>query len=148
MPRPLPTTQEALTLVGKVDEKFRPVWDGRNPKDQAALARYFLPYQSVKPIIGLTRQRIVAWYCPFAAQCAFPSGHRYCINVYSGCAHKCEYCYAVSYASETPSIKPRFEDHLVKDMDDLERFDVPPAPVHLSNSTDPFQPRFFRRYSK
>ena len=25
-------------------------------------------------------------------------------------------------------------------MADLERFDVPPAPVHLSNSTDPFQP--------
>lgn len=29
---------------------------------------------------------------------------------------------------------------LLKDMADLERFDVPPAPVHLSNSTDPFQP--------
>lgn len=25
-------------------------------------------------------------------------------------------------------------------MEDLEQFDVPPAPVHLSNSTDPFQP--------
>jgi DNA repair photolyase len=29
---------------------------------------------------------------------------------------------------------------LLKDMADLERFDVPPAPIHLSNSTDPFQP--------
>jgi DNA repair photolyase len=28
---------------------------------------------------------------------------------------------------------------VTKDMADLERFDVPPAPVHLSNSTDPFQ---------
>lgn len=29
---------------------------------------------------------------------------------------------------------------MARDLADLEAFDVPPAPVHLSNSTDPFQP--------
>jgi DNA repair photolyase len=29
---------------------------------------------------------------------------------------------------------------LQKDLEDLEHFQVPPAPVHISNSTDPFQP--------
>lgn len=28
---------------------------------------------------------------------------------------------------------------MAKDLADLERFDLPPAPIHLSNSTDPFQ---------
>ena len=36
--------------------------------------------------------------------------------------------------------KKDFERFITKDMEDLECFDVPPAPVHLSNSTDPFQP--------
>jgi DNA repair photolyase len=110
------------------------------PEKQVALARYFLPHSSIKPIIGPTRPRIVKWYCPFAAQCDFPSGHRYCINVYTGCSHTCAYCYAASYAPETPSAKQRFERLVAMDMADLDRFDVPPAPVHLSNSTDPFQP--------
>jgi DNA repair photolyase len=37
-------------------------------------------------------------------------------------------------------VKRDFGKLLQKDMEDLERFDVPPAPIHLSNSTDPFQP--------
>ena len=51
----------------------------------------------------------------------------------------CVYCYALGYSPETPSCKKGFEQMIDRDMDDLERFDVPPAPVHLSNSTDPFQ---------
>jgi len=44
------------------------------------------------------------------------------------------------YEPEKASAKANFEKLIRKDMDDLEIFDVPPAPVHLSNSTDPFQP--------
>jgi DNA repair photolyase len=140
MPRPVPTMQEALSLVDKVDEKFRPVWLNRPLEEQVALAQYFLPHSSHNPIKRPTRPRAVKWYCPFAAQCDFPSGHRYCINVYTGCSHRCAYCYAASYAPETASAKQRFERLVTMDMGDLERFDVPAAPVHLSNSTDPFQP--------
>ena len=135
-----PSTEEALILAAKLDEKYRPAWDVYSPEEQAALATYFLPHNSQKPVLGPTRPRIVKWYCPFAAQCDFPSGHRYCINVYTGCAHECAYCYATSYSPIQASAKPAFKRLIVKDMDDLVRFDVPAAPVHISNSTDPFQP--------
>jgi DNA repair photolyase len=134
------TAGEALSLAGKVDPKYRSVWDGRPAEDQAALAKYFLPHDSGKPHLTPTRPRIIKWYCPFAPQSEFPSGHRYCINVYTGCAHQCAYCYAASYAPENPACKKRFEELIQRDMEDLEEFDVPAAPVHLSNSTDPFQP--------
>jgi hypothetical protein len=83
---------------------------------------------------------VIKWYCPFARQAVFPSGHRYCINVYTGCAHGCVYCYAAGYEPEQAGAKRDFARRLALDLDDLERFDVPPAPVHISNSTDPFQP--------
>ena len=60
--------------------------------------------------------------------------------MYSGCSHECEYCYAMSYAQSKASCKRGFERMLERDLADLETFDVPPAPVHLSNSTDPFHP--------
>jgi len=132
--------EEALSLVAKIDPKYRPVWDGRSTEEQAALAMYFLPHSSGKPVLTPTRPQIIKWYCPFASQAEFPSGHRYCINVYTGCAHQCVYCYAAGYEPEMPACKKRFGELIQRDMLDLERFGVPPAPVHLSNSTDPFQP--------
>jgi len=101
---------------------------------------YFLPHRSGKPTLGPTRPRVVKWYCPFARQSEFPSGPRYCINVYTGCQHRCEYCYTDAYSRPRVSAKPNFEQMLRRDMGDLERFGLPPAPVHMSNSTDPFQP--------
>lgn len=130
----------ALQLIGRIDPKFRKVWENRPFNDQIALAQYFLPHGSNKPIIGPTRPRIVKWYCPFASQNNFPSGHRYCVNVYTGCSHQCTYCYAAGYEPECANSKKSFEKLIQNDMEDLERFDVPPAPIHLSNSTDPFQP--------
>lgn len=87
-----------------------------------------------------TRPRVIKWYCPFADQASFPSGHRYRINVYTGCSHGCEYCYAAAYQPQQPNTKRDFPDLLQKDLADLDRYDVPPAPIHLSSSTDPFQP--------
>jgi len=134
------STPQALEIVARVHPKYRPAWDGRSPREQTALALYFLPQRSRKPLLGPTRPRVLKWYCPFADQSVFPSGHRYCINVYTGCSHNCAYCYAAAYEPSRPSPKKHFARHLAKDMDDLERFNVPPAPVHVSNSTDPLQP--------
>jgi DNA repair photolyase len=140
MPQAPLSTEEALDLVARLDQKYAPAWDAYTAKERAALAAYFLPHNSQKSVLGPTRPRVVKWYCPFAAQCDFPSGHRYCINVYTGCAHECTYCYATAYSPNHASAKPAFERLIAKDIDDLERFGVPAAPVHISNSTDPFQP--------
>lgn len=138
--RPRPTDAELKNLVARIHPDFKPVWDGLPENQQLALAAYFLPWGSKKSQLAPTRPKILDWYCPFAAQTVFRSGHRYCLNVYSGCAHDCDYCYAMSYAQLKASCKRGFERMLSRDLADLEAFDVPPAPVHLSNSTDPFQP--------
>ncbi len=132
--------EEGLALARRVDPKYGPVWDGRAPAEQAAMAWYFLPHGSSKPTLGPTRPRVIKWYCLFADQREFPSGHRYCINVYTGCEHQCGYCYVSGYANMDARPKENFPRLLQKDIEDLEQFDVSPAPLHLPNSTDPFQP--------
>ncbi|HRZ54214.1 MAG TPA: hypothetical protein P5525_02015 [Candidatus Paceibacterota bacterium] len=127
-------------FLAKIDPHFRPVWEGRPAAEEMALRRYFLPHRSRQAVLTPSRPRVIKWYCPFAAQSVFPTGHRYCINVYVGCSCRCVYCYATSYEPATPACKQHFARLLAKDLADLERFDVPPAPVHLSNSSDPFQP--------
>lgn len=133
-------TTDMPQIVPRVHPDFRPVWEAVPPRNQAALANYFLARSSGTAFLCPTRPKVVKWYCPFAAQSQFGSGHRYCINVFVGCAHGCHYCYAFGYGPDSPACKHGFEKLIEKDMADLERFDVPPAPVHLSNSTDPFQP--------
>ena len=132
--------QSGLELAERVGDKYRPVFEKFDDKQRAALAWYFLPHRSKKPVVGPTRPRILKWYCPFADQRIFPTGHRYCINVYTGCSHNCEYCYAASYEPEVVNCKKNFERGLLRDLADLDTYDVRSAPVHLSNSTDPFQP--------
>jgi hypothetical protein len=130
----------APDAVARLDPKYRPAWAAYAPAEQAALAQYFLPHHSKQAVLGPTRPRVVKWYCPFACQNTFPSGHRYCVNVYTGCAHQCTYCYAAAYEPGQCGIKRDFPKLIEKDMADLERFDVPAAPIHMSNSTDAFQP--------
>jgi DNA repair photolyase len=132
--------EKGLSLVQRIHPKYQPVFDGLSEVERAAVALYFLPHGSKKDVLEVTRQRVVKWYCPFADQRDFPSGHRYSINVYTGCEHKGRYCYVTGYSDRQPDCKNRFRQDLCKDLDALDVFDVPPAPVHLSNSTDALQP--------
>lgn len=129
-----------LSLAARAHRKYRPVFDRLPDRERAALAYYFLPHRSKKDVLEVTRPRVIKWYCPFADQRTFPSGHRYCINVYTGCEHDCQYCYATGYVASRPACKSAFRTDLAKDLDALETHDVPAAPVHISNSTDPLQP--------
>jgi DNA repair photolyase len=132
--------EDGLELAERVNTKYKPVFDKFDPEQRAAVALYFLPHKSQKEILGVTRPRVVKWYCPFANQRDFPSGHRYCINIYTGCSHKCEYCYAQGYEPNQAKCKDNFKKKLLKDLAEIEEFNLPAAPVHLSNSTDPLQP--------
>jgi DNA repair photolyase len=131
---------KGLSLAGRVHPKYRPAFDSLGERDRAAVALYFLPHTSEKNVLDVTKPRVIKWYCPFADQREFPSGHRYSINVYTGCEHKCRYCYVTGYSDRRPDCKNRFRQDLCKDLEALEAFDVPPAPMHLSNSTDALQP--------
>jgi DNA repair photolyase len=133
-------TDKGLSLARRVHPKYSPVFDKLSEVDRAAVALYFLPHTSEKVVLEVTRPRVIKWYCPFADQREFPSGHRYCINVYTGCQHDCQYCYVAGYSAAQPNCKNRFRHDLCKDLEALDACDVPPAPVHLSNSTDPLQP--------
>lgn len=135
-----PADHELRELVSRIHPKFQPAWNALADDQQLALAAYFLPRKSKQEFLSPTRPQVLGWYCPFAAQCDFPSGHRYCLNVYSGCSHDCEYCYVVSYSTGLAKPKPHFERKLTQDLSELDAFELPPAPIHLSNSTDPFQP--------
>lgn len=131
--------EKGLELARRVHPKYSQVFEKLGDRDRAAVALYFLPHGSAKEVLEVTRPRVIKWYCPFADQREFPSGHRYCINVYTGCEHECQYCYATGYVAAQPKCKSRFREDLCKDLDALDACDVPPAPIHLSNSTDPLQ---------
>jgi len=137
--------EKGFDIVERVNAKYKPAFDKFTPAQQAALAWYFLPHKSNKQILGVTRPRVVKWFCPFADQKKFPSGHRYCINVYAGCSHGCKYCYAQSYEPDQARCKDNFKKKLLKDLAEIEEFNLPPAPIHLSNSTDAFQPLEFQQ---
>ena len=107
-------------IVSRINEKFRPVWEPLPPDQRTALARYFLPHKSSKESLAPTRPRLIKWYCPFAGQATFPSGHRYCLNTYTGCSHRCRYCYAAGYEPDEAGPKREFASLLAKDLADLE----------------------------
>jgi len=84
---------------------------------------------------------VFALYNPFAKRSEFPAGVRFCVNVYTGCEHRCCYCYSRNYVPKPtePREKKHFLQQAVDDLKELRDLVLPPAPLHMSNSTDAFQ---------
>jgi len=63
---------------------------------------------------------------------------KYTINPYTGCSHKCLYCYATSYIGYKES---RPKENLIKRLhDDLRKIN-PRIPIDMSLSSDPYPPQ-------
>jgi DNA repair photolyase len=64
------------------------------------------------------------------------------VNVYTGCAFQCIYCYARAYICgfEEPRCKSNFEENLKKDVKKAVEIRLNKLPVSISNSCDPLQP--------
>jgi DNA repair photolyase len=77
------------------------------------------------------RSRGFALYNPFAKRSQFPASIRFCVNVYTGCQFACRYCYGRNYVPDPT--RPREKEGFMRALD------LPPVPLHMSNSTDAFQ---------
>jgi DNA repair photolyase len=63
------------------------------------------------------------------------------VNLTSGCAHECRYCYAQGYLTHPGTGKVRFYTNtLIKLREELRRKRQKPSVVYFSPSSDPFQP--------
>ncbi len=62
---------------------------------------------------------------------------KYTLNPYTGCSHRCLYCYATSYIGYRESTPKK--DIIRRVMKDLERINYS-LPINLSTSSDPYPP--------
>ena len=137
--------QKTDYLISKVESKYAPIFGAKeySQQDKRAIYRYLFS-RDPKKFPPSLKNRLIGLYDPMADRARrFPDGLRWCLNVYVGCEHNCGYCYVNGYNPESVGINPHakgtFEQDLVRDIQDLRSLDVPPAPLHLSNSTDPLQ---------
>ena len=136
------TDSDADILIQNVESKYKPIFDRGNysSEEKRAIYRYLFS-QRPKKLPPSLKSRLVNLYDPLADRSKrFPDVFRFCLNVYVGCEHGCKYCYVNGYSKESVGNayheKSEFEKKLTKDINEIKRFKVPIAPLHLSNSTD------------
>jgi len=117
------------------------LFDGLPTSVAFCWAKYFYPKPKNQAKSASLRPHMIALYNPFAKRSQFPAGIRFCANVYTGCQHACRYCYARNYISDPtrPREKQGFIALVKNDLAELRDLAIPPAPLHISNSTDAFQ---------
>ena len=117
------------------------LFDGLSKLETEKWTEYFYRFPKDPEKKATLKTRAFALYDPFARRDKFPAGIRYCLNVYAGCNHQCFYCYIKNYIPKAD--EPREKKDLLKkarrDMGEIQRLNLPPAPLHISNSTDCFQ---------
>jgi len=137
--------RDADFLIQKVSTRLRPVFTKNRYSDDEKRAIYrYLFSRRPKKLPPSLRAHIINLYDPLADRSGpFPDGLRWCLNVYVGCEHNCGYCYVNGYSQESvahrPHAKDGFEKKLIEDLQTLRMLVLPPAPLHMSNSTDPLQ---------
>lgn len=136
---------DADYLIQRVSDRLKPLFDKKPycEDEKRAIYRYLFSRRPSRLPPSL-RSRLINLYDPLADRSSqFPDGLRWCLNVYVGCKHSCTYCYVNGYSQapmgQRPHPKVRFERHLTHDLQTLKALEVPPAPLHISNSTDPLQ---------
>ena len=132
-------------LIRKVNKKHARLFakEKYGESEKRAIYRYLFSRRP-KKLPPSMKSRLINLYDPLADRSGrFPDGLRWCLNVYVGCAHNCGYCYVNGYSQEEvgvlPHAKANFERKLAGDLEALQSLAVPPAPLHMSNSTDPLQ---------
>ncbi len=148
----MPDDQKTDYLISKVDSKRVPIFGAEEYSQQDKRAIYhYLFSRDPKKFPPSLKNRLIGLYDPMADRARrFPDGLRWCLNVYVGCEHNCGYCYVNGYNPETVGINPHpktnFEKDLTRNIEDLLSLGVPPAPLHLSNSTDLLQSSLETKY--
>lgn len=112
-------------------------------EERRAIYKYLFS-QRPRKLPPSMKNRLINLYDPLADRSSrFPDGLRWCLNVYVGCWHNCGYCYVNGYSQKSVGVSPhakgKFERKLLEDLRTLAKLGVPPAPLHMSNSTDPLQ---------
>ncbi|MEN3044533.1 MAG: spore photoproduct lyase family protein [Candidatus Hydrothermales bacterium] len=76
------------------------------------------------------------FFDPFKSKTFCTCERKYTINPYTGCSHKCSYCYITSYIKDGFQIrfKKNFIEKLKKDIEKIKE----KYPVNLSSSSDPY----------
>jgi len=117
------------------------LFDGLSEEEKYQWIQYLYAYPRAGTQTLNLKDRIISLYDPFAARKDFPAGRRWCVNVYVGCAFSCKYCYIISYIRDSfqPREKKNFRNLLERDLKAIQRLKLHPAPIHISNSTDPLQ---------
>ena len=136
---------EADILISAVAAKVQPIFLKKTfcQEEKRGIYRYLFS-RCPKKVPPSMKNRLINLYDPMADRCRhFKDGLRWCLNTYVGCENACGYCYVNGYSREnvgiSPHCKSNFEKKLLEDLKDLEKFNVPVAPLHISNSTDPLQ---------
>ncbi|MCX6658938.1 MAG: radical SAM protein [Candidatus Bathyarchaeota archaeon] len=81
--------------------------------------------------------RLIAPFDPWCSKiCTCPS--KYSLSAYTGCSHRCLYCYITSYVRDPFNARPKkdFIRRLTREMPKVER-DIP---IAIASSSDPYPP--------
>jgi len=117
------------------------IFNGLSQDEAENWATYFyvFPKDTAKKVS--LKARAFALYDPFAKRDQFPAGIRFCVNTHTGCEHDCAYCYAKNYLVRANEFreKPELLKNCLKDLKEMESLKLQAVPLHISNSTDPFQ---------
>ena len=137
-------------LISKVSKKQMPIFLKYRQEEQRSIYRYLFSRRPKGETPSL-KNRLIGLYNPMADRtCRFSDGLRFCVNVYTGCSHNCIYCYVNAYSPQNVGVafnpKKDFERKFLADINELSRLEVPSAPLHMSNSTDPLQENLESRY--